>query len=182
MRSRATSYLVLVAIWVLLISINGRTQDSAPTEYQIKAAFIYNFARFVEWPSKAFAGAKSPMVIGVLGDNPFHEDLERTLHAKSIDDHPLVVKQFRSPMEATNCQILFISNSEKAHLPQILEGLKGASILTLGEMDHFTERGGMINFVAEGTKIRFQINNDAAANAGLRVSSKLLALSLRPKT
>jgi hypothetical protein len=122
------------------------------------------------------------MVVGVLGENPFHEDLERTLRGKSIDDHPLVVKEFRLATEATNCQILFISNSLKAQLPQILEGLKGTSVLTLGEMDHFTESGGMINFVVEGTKIRFQINNDAATKAELKVSSKLLALALHPKS
>lgn len=121
------------------------------------------------------------MVIGVLGENPFHEDLERTLRNKSIDGHPLVVKEFRLPGDVTNCHILFISNSVKAQLPQILAGLKENSVLTLGEMDHFTESGGMINFVVEGTKIRFQINNDAATRAGLKVSSKLLALALRPK-
>ena len=85
-----------------------------------------------------------------------------------------------SPVEATNCHILFVSTSEKPRLTQILGGLKGSSVLTVGEMDRFTESGGMINFVKVGTKIRFQINNEAAANAKLKISSKLLNLALRP--
>ena|ERR1700722_2882780 len=180
MRSRKTSILILGLACLLMLDGNGRTQNSPPSEYQIKAAFIFNFARFVEWPSSAMGDAKSPMIIGVLGENPFHDVLEKTLRGKDIDYHPLVVKEFRSASEATNCHLLFISTSEKARLPQILKGLKGSSVLTVGEMDHFTESGGMINFVIEGTKVRFQINNEAATSAGLKISSKLLALAVRP--
>jgi len=180
MRSRASLFLGLSLTWLLLCSGDGRTQDAPPTEYQIKAAFLFNFARFVQWPPKAFAGATSPMIVGVLGENPFHDDLELTLRDKTVDDHPLVVKKLDSPTEATNCHILFISTSEKARLPKIINGLKGASVLTVGETDQFTENGGMINFVLQGSKIRFQINNDAAASAGLKISSKLLALAMHP--
>ena len=120
------------------------------------------------------------MVIGVLGENPFHDDLARTIQNKTVDDHPLVVKEFSSLTEATNCHILFISSSEKPRLQKIITSLKGTSVLTVGEMDKFTENGGMINFVLQGTKIRFQINNDAATGAGLKISSKLLALALHP--
>jgi hypothetical protein len=178
MRSRATSILGLGVIWLLLTTSASRTQSSPPSEYQIKAAFLFNFARFVEWPTKAVAGSSSPMVIGILGENPFHDDLEKTIHNKTIDGHPLVVQEFRSLAEATNSNILFISNSEKARLEEIFKGLKGTTVLTVGETEHFTESGGMINFVMEGTKIRFQINNDAASAAGLKISSKLLLLAL----
>jgi hypothetical protein len=181
MRFRTTSLLGLSLIWLMLVSGDGRAQNSAPTEYQIKAAFLFNFARFIQWPPKALAEATSPLVIGVLGENPFHDDLERTMRGKSVDEHPLVVKEFHALAEATNCQILFISTSEKTRLPQILKSIKGSSVLTVGEMDHFTETGGMINFVMEGAKIRFQINNDAAANEGLKISSKLLALAFHPE-
>jgi hypothetical protein len=97
-----------------------------------------------------------------------------------------VIKEFRSPiqatnwMQATNCHILFISSSEKKRLPEIFASLKGASVLTVGETDHFTESGGMINFFLEGTKMRFQINKDAATSAGLKISSKLMSLASRP--
>jgi uncharacterized protein DUF4154 len=178
MRSRATLFLGLNLL--VFLSGYGRAQNSQPTEYQIKAAFIFNFARFIEWPPKAFSRTTSPLVIGILGENPFHNDLQRTIGGKTVDDHPLVINELSSPAEATNCHILFISTSEKPRLPQILNVLKGASVLTVGEMDRFTENGGMINFVQEGTKIRFQINNGAATSAGLKISSKLLSLALRP--
>lgn len=175
------SFLSLVLIWLLLAGGAGRSQESPPTEYQIKAAFLFNFAKFVQWPPTAFAGVTSPVVVGILGENPFHDDLARTIRNKTIDEHPLVIKEFRSPTEATNCHILFISTSERNRLPEILKGLKGASVLTVGEMDHFTESGGMINFVLKGKKIRFQINNDEAARARLKISSKLMSLALPPE-
>jgi hypothetical protein len=180
MHSRATSILGLNLILLMLISGTGRAQESRPTEYQIKAAFIFNFAKFIDWPAQALPQATSPLVIGILGENPFHDDLARTIRDKTIDDHPLVIKEFRSSAQTTNCHILFICTSEKNRLPEILRTLKGTSVLTVGETERFTEIGGMINFVFEGTKIRFQINNDAATSAGLKISSKLLRLALRP--
>jgi hypothetical protein len=179
MRFRAARLFVL-SLLILRVGILAVAQeDSQPTEYQIKAAFIFNFAKFVEWPAAAFPKATSPMVVGVLGENPFHEALEKTIKNKTVDEHPVVIMQFRSATEATNCHILFISSSEKARLPQILKQLKGSSVLTVGEMSGFTDAGGMINFVLEGTKIRFQINNDAANSVGLKISSKLLTVAVR---
>jgi hypothetical protein len=181
MRSRQISFLGLNLLGLLLLmGGHGRAQNSQPTEYQIKAAFIFNFAKFIEWPPQAFTMATSPIVIGVLGEDPFHEDLQKTIRGKTVDDHPLVVKALGSQTEATNCHILFISTSEKPRLAQILESVKTFSVLTVGEMDHFTESGGMIRFVQEGTKVRFQINNETATAAGLKISSKLLNLAVRP--
>jgi len=179
MRCRAFSILSLSLIWLLAGSF-GDAQQPPPTEYQIKAAFLFNFARFVEWPKSAFATPTSPLVIGILGEDPFREDLTRTIGNKAVDSHPVVTKEFHSAAEATNCHVLFISTSEKKKLPEILQSLKGSSVLTVGEMDRFIETGGIINFFPEGTKIRFQINKDAAASAGLKVSSKLMSLSTRP--
>lgn len=180
MRSRAISLLSRILFWLLLAGGNGHAQQPPPTEYQIKAAFLFNFTKFVEWPAKAFAEKTSPIVIGVLGEDPFHEDLARTIRDKTVDNHPLVFKEFLSPADATNCHILFISTSEKKRLAEILESLKGTSTLTVGEMEQFTETGGMINFFLAGTKIRFQINQDAATRAGLKISSKLMSLASRP--
>jgi hypothetical protein len=180
MRSGSISILGLGLSWLLLLGGKGLAQDSQPTEYQIKAAFLFNFAKFVEWPAAAFSGATSPLVIGILGQNPFHDDLARTIRNKTIDEHPLLIKEFRAPAEATNCHVLFVCTSEKRQLPEVLQALKGASVLTVGEMDRFTETGGMINFFLEGTKIRFQINKDAAASAGLKISAKLMSLASRP--
>jgi hypothetical protein len=99
---------------------------------------------------------------------------------KSIDQHPLLIHELRSPAQAANCHVLFISTSEKKRLPEIFAALKSASVLTVGEMDQFTEAGGMINFVLVGTKIRFEINQEAATSAGLKISSKLMSLAMRP--
>jgi hypothetical protein len=180
MRFRTASSLALNVLGLLLLGVDGRAQTSQPSEYQIKAAFIFNFARLIEWPQTAFPEPTSPLVIGVLGDNPFHEDLQKTLRDKAVDKHPLIIKEFKSLGEATNCHILFISNSEKPRLAQVLEGVKRTSVLTVGEMERFTENGGMINFIREGTKIRFRINHETAADAGLKISSKLLSLALNP--
>ena len=178
MRLRAKPILGLSLVWLLAVG-GGRAQESPPTEYQLKAAFLLNFAKFVEWPSAAFADSTSPIVLGILGENPFGDVLERTIRDKTINNRTLVVKGFRSSAEATNCHILFISTSEKARLPEILAGLRGASMLTVGETDRFTESGGMINFVRQGNKIRFQINEVAAKGVGLKISSKLLSLAAR---
>jgi len=167
-------------IWLLLACAIVHAQNSQPTEYQIKAAFLFNFAKFVEWPPEAFGGASSPLVIGILGDNPFHDDLTRIISHKAVDQHPLVVREYRSLEGLTNCHMLFISNSEKERLPEILALLKGSNVVSVGEMDQFTESGGMIKFALKENKIRFLINNEAAHRAGLKVSSKLLALALRP--
>jgi hypothetical protein len=180
MRFRTGSSLALSLLGLLLVNVDGRAQTPQPSEYQIKAAFIFNFARFIEWPQKAFPQPTSPLVIGVLGENPFHEDLQKTLRDKAVDGHPLMIKEFTSLDETTNCHILFISNSEKSRLAQVLEAVKGASVLTVGEMERFTENGGMVNFVREGTKIRFRINNETAAAVGLKISSKLLSLAVSP--
>lgn len=177
MRFCATPILALVS--AVLMAINsGRAQDSPPSEYRLKAAFLFNFAKFVEWRPEAFADAKSPFIIGVLGDNPFGSELEQTVAGKKINDHPITILPFRAAADATNCHILFISTSEKQRLPQIFESLRGASVLTVSETAHFTEAGGMINFVPEGNKIRFQINDDAAKAARLKISSKLLSLAI----
>ena len=179
MRLRATPILALVSALLMYIG-SGRAQDVARSEYHLKAAFLFNFAKFIEWPPQAYANTDSPLVIGVLGDNPFGTALEETIRNKVIDGRTVVVKPIPSLSAATNCQILFISTSEKHRLKEILDSLRGSSVLTVGETDHFTEAGGMINFVLEGNKIRFQINDQTARGAKLKVSSKLLSLALRP--
>jgi hypothetical protein len=179
MRLRATPILSLSLVWLLTVGA-GRAQESPPTEYQLKAAFLLNFAKFVEWPPAAFAETRSPILLGILGENPFGDAVEQTIRGKTINNRPLMVKQFRLAAEATNCHILFIGASEKARLPEILAAFRGTSVLTVGEMDRFTETGGMINFVRQGNKIRFQINEVAAKSVGLKISSKLLSLASRP--
>ena len=135
--------------------------------------------RPVKWPPTAFADANSPLTIGILGDNPFGGDLEAIIRDKTINNRTIAIKLMRSLAEATNCQVLFISPSAKSKIPEMISSLGSASVLTVGETDRFAESGGMINFVKEGNKIRFEINEAAAKRAGLKISSKLLSLASR---
>ena len=178
-----------VALFILLFSLlfgpgfECPAQDSAPTEYQeyqIKAAFIFNFVKFVEWPPQAFAKETSPIVIGVLGVNVFGDNLEQALRNKSIHHRPLLYQEYHSVAEVTNCQVLFIGVSEKKRYAKILGALRGMSVLTVSEsdQDQFIEAGGMINFVIQQNRIHFQVNNEAAKSAGLIINSKLLDLAV----
>jgi YfiR/HmsC-like len=176
MHSRA---FLIACLSLALLLLAAGAQESQPSEYQIKAAFLFNFAKFVEWPPASFADENSPLVIGILGDNPFSGDLERIIQNKTINRHSLVTKQFHLLAEARNCQMLFISTSEKKRFTEIFEGLRGTSVLTVSETDGFTEAGGMINFILENKKIRFRINDEAAKAARLKISSKLLTLAAR---
>ena len=165
-----------------LVGVEGPSalaQPAAPSEYQFKAAFIYHFAQFVEWPAAAFSEDKAPFVVGILGENPFGHALEQAVNGKSLNEHPLVVREFRSAAQAKGAHILFISVSEKKRLPEIFAALKGASVLTISETDHVLESGPIINFITEGNKIRFQISEEPARQAGLKISSKLLSLASR---
>jgi hypothetical protein len=149
-------------------------QTTIPREYQIKAAFLFNFAQFVEWPTNAFQEATTPLVIGVLGEDPFGASLDETVRGEKVNNRPLVVQRYRRVEDIETCHMLFISQSERNRLEQIFAGLKNRSILTVGDLDGFALRGGMIRFVTEKNKIRLRINLPAAKAAGLTMSSKLL--------
>jgi len=164
----------------------AQAQENRPPDYRVKAAFLYNFGKFVEWPAAAFASTNAPLVIGVLGGDPFHGDCERIVANKSINGHPVIVRQIGHPISAgqtpdysdlKSCHILFISASGPGNLPDILDALKGAGVLTVTDNpDHFAASGVIINFVMENESVRFEINDDAARRAGLKISSKLLML------
>ena len=173
----ATRGLLLFCLYFCL-AIHSLAQ-SQPTEYQIKAAFLFNFAKFVEWPAESFPTTNAPIVIGVLGKNDFGADLENTIRDKTVNNRVFKFKNFTTASEATNCHILFISSSEKDNFSRIMPGLNRASVLTVSETDGFIEAGGMINFTIQSNKTRFQINDDAAKGAGLKVSSKLLSLAVQ---
>lgn len=175
---RAIAFLGLILL--LLPGASGRAQDSQPSEYELKAAFLFNFAKFVDWPPEAVPPKNTPFIIGILGENPFGADLEKVIRDKKVNDHPIEIKPCRTAAEATNCHILFICSSEKDHLAEIVKSLNQASVLTVGESDRFIEGGGMIRFFTESKKIRFQINDEVAKKAKLKISSKLLSLSTRP--
>ena len=156
-----------------LAGLSGMTAD-APTEYQVKAVFVYNFSHFVEWPAQVFADPKAPFVIGILGDDPFGARLDEAVRGEQIDQHPLIVRRFRSVDEIGDCRILYIDRAEGPQLRQILASLDHRSTLTVSELDDASQRGVMIQFVTDNNRIRLRINVDSARAAGLTISSKLL--------
>jgi YfiR/HmsC-like len=151
--------------------------DSKVEEYSVKAAFLFHFAQFVEWPQGTFDGNNSPLKYCTLGDDPFHGALDAILSGKTIGTRPVSVEHFRQAREIVGCQVLFIGASQKKTIPTALESLKGFPILTVGESEHFVQEGGMIGFFLEDNKVRFEINLTAAERARLKVSARLLSLA-----
>ena len=160
--------------------LTTQVQAQAANEYQVKAAFIYNFAKFVDWPGDAFSEG-GVLVVGVVGDDPFGRTLDQ-LQGNTANGRRLRIKRLRWDEDLRSCQILFISNSERRHLGKIMDSIRGTSVLTIGEMPQFNQAGGIIKFVIQDDKVRFEINAGAAGQARLRISSKLLALSKGGRT
>jgi len=146
-------------------------------EYQLKSAFIYNLAKFVEWPPSSFSSDKAPMRICVLGKDPFEGALQAALNGKTLAGRPFAISAVSGPSAAAGCQILFISASERSRLPSIFASLPSQRILTVGETQGFAEQGGIVNLWLENGRVHMEINADAAAQAKLWISSKLLNLA-----
>ena len=173
-RIRATVLAVSLALGgVRLVS----AQDSAASEYQVKAAFLFHFAQFVEWPPETLKDTDSPMTYCTIGDDPFHGALEQSLSGKTVRARPLRVQHLTELQEIGGCQVLFIGAVGKKRLNEALESASGSPILTVGETEHFAKDGGIIGIFLEQDKIRFEINLDAAGRAKLKFSAKLLALA-----
>ncbi|HEY5838564.1 MAG TPA: YfiR family protein [Pyrinomonadaceae bacterium] len=153
------------------------TVQAQSSEYQVKAAFLYNFAKFVDWPGDALGNSNAPLIIGVMGDDPFGGALDQAISGKTINGRSLQVRRLRWGHDLRSCHILFISSSERKRLPQIIQSLRGASVLTVGDMGQFNQQGGIINFILEANKVRFEINSRGADQARLKISSKLLSLA-----
>lgn len=148
-----------------------------PSEYQMKAKFLYNFARFVEWPDGAFADSTSSITIGVIDPDPFGIDLDKTVEGKRINGRDFRVKRFHRVDDLEFCHILFIGTSDREHRLEILERLKDWSVLTVGDTKDFAYDGGIINFIMVGKKILFEINTKAVKKAGLVLSPRILKMS-----
>ncbi|HJW96229.1 MAG TPA: YfiR family protein [Thermoanaerobaculia bacterium] len=161
--------------FVLALGTTAVRAQVVAGEYQIKAAFLQNFPKFVEWPSLQEGGA-TPLVIGVVGDDPFGPMLAAMIHGVTSNGHPLALVHLHWNDRLTDCHILFISASEINHLPQILSGAPNA--LTVSDCASFARRGGIIELRKSGNRIRFDINIASARRAGLRISSKLLGLAM----
>lgn len=156
----------------------AQTVDSSDSsEYLIKAGFIFNFANLMQWPGNAFSKPDSPIVIGILGADTFGGTLDEVLSGKKVNGRSFVVKHLKWGMDLKDCNIVFVSSSESAHLEEIFRLLKGLPILTIGETASFARRGGIINFILVDDKVRFEVNVEAAKQADISISSRLLALA-----
>lgn len=175
-----TRRLVSVLFLKLLLATYAGGQEME--EYQVKAAFLYNFAKFVEWPPQAFKTPQDPIAICVLGANPFGAALADLIRGKSIDGRPIVFRLVQEAEEAGACQILFVGASAEKRFRSLWGNLTPAGLLTVGEAPGFTADGGMINFKLDSGRVRFEINLDAAQRAQLHISSKLLSLAQIVKT
>jgi hypothetical protein len=174
MRRRAIALLLLA----IAFQAGGApaTGEMAAGEYQIKAAFLHHFAQFVEWPAVALPPG-APIVIGLVGDDPFGRTIDDVVAGKRANGHPIVIRHMRWNDPFGACQIVFIGSSELPHLAAILDATRGFSILTIADFDRFTERGGMIELITVDHRVRFDVNPSAAAEAHLRISSKLLQVA-----
>lgn len=170
--------LILPGLFVLGSTQSALAQyPSRLTEYQVKAAFIYKFALFVEWPREALPDSSTPVTLGIFGKDPFGAVLEETLANQKIGGRSISILRLTDYQKIRKCQILFISHSETRRWPRIFEHLKTAPILTIGEAEGFAQKGGIINFFNADNKIRFEINHSAAKAHQLQISSKLLRLA-----
>jgi len=171
-----TIRLTLTVLTAGLMQVHAQT-PLAIDEYQVKAVFLFNFAKFVEWPATAFKSANEPIRICLLGQNPFGSSLEDAVRGKSVGSRSFELREVSNAQEACKCHILFVRASQKKGLRLLLGDLKECSVLTVGETEDFTSNGGIINFKLEDSRIRVEIDRGAAERAKLRVSSKLLSLA-----
>lgn len=159
---------------VILLSAQPKRAAAGASEYAVKAAYLFNFTQFVQWPKGTMAD-DAPLVIGIAGEDPFGSDLDDAIQGKSANGHPLEIKRFGSG-KVGRCQVLFIAFSEKNRVKEILQSA-GKGVLTVSELDQFPLKGGIIQFDQEGQKIVLTLNASAAKKAGLSVSSQLLQVA-----
>jgi uncharacterized protein DUF4154 len=167
--------------WTLTSASPSLAQSKKPTDYQVKAVYLYNFGRFVEWPDK-LGSNQDPFTICVLGRDPFGPTLDSTLAGETIAGRRVVAKRIAAPEDAARCRILFMGSIESGPLRHAIAILKNQGILTVSDLPQFADHGGMIQFVAEDNKVRFSVNLAAAQEAGLSLSSELLKVATAVRT
>jgi hypothetical protein len=163
-----------VAALVLALAVPAAASAQAANEYEVKAAFLYNFTRFVDWPRPSGSGS---FCIGIDGSDPFGGALEEAVKGRSAGGRAIAIKRFKPGEEPAGCEIIFVSATDPKRMSAILARLKGAAILTVGDAPGFCANGGDIGFAVQDNKVRLQVNPEAAQRAGLQISSKLLSLA-----
>jgi hypothetical protein len=154
----------------------AQPQAVASLEQQVKAAYLYNFAKFVEWPPSAALDSNA-LLVCVVGDDAFAGVLDQTVQGKTANGRPVTVRRDPDSQRLKACHILFIGAAEQKRLSRLLEAVAGSGVLTVSEAERFAHLGGIINFIVEGNKVQFEVNVDAAARSRLRISSRLLQVA-----
>lgn len=168
--------MLLLFLSLMLLKLNvSRVEAAGPDPSQVKAAFVYNFTKFVSWPPETLPPEASRITLCVLGNDSLGDTLE-SLSGKTASGRVLSVKRIKRREEASECEILYLCKSESRHMKEILQGVK-SGVLTIGDMRNFISSGGMINFVIDNNRVSFEINPDAAATGRIRISSQLLRLA-----
>jgi len=157
--------------------LHAQAQPTASLEYQVKAAFLLNFTKFVEWPAAAFPASNTPITICVLGADPFGPTLDRIVEGENVSGRAIRVRRSVPEANPQGCHVAFISRSERTGIAQIVSSLRGSNVLTVSELPGFADAGGMIEFILEEGKVRFYINSAAGQAAGLTLSSRLLRVA-----
>jgi hypothetical protein len=155
----------------------GQAQSASVTEYQMKAAFLFHFAEFVDWPAGALGSNDNPFLICIAGEDPFHGDLEEAVRGKFIAAKVVQIRHIKQPQDSAGCHVVFVGSDESGHLSQLIPTLRNMPVLTVGESENFLQRGGIIRFCMEDRKVRFEVNQGAAEAANLKISSRLLLLA-----
>jgi hypothetical protein len=178
MRPARLGLLRLALLLALLLAAQGSSlpQGLPQNEYEVKAAFLYNFTRFIEWPADQ-TSQRDEFVIGIIGEDPFQESIAELTEGKTVAGKPIVIRRFASIESLTHCHILFVSGSEEKRLGPLLDAVHGTGVLTVSDIRGFTGRGGMISLFLDRRRVRFAVNTEALAASQLKVSSKLLALA-----
>jgi hypothetical protein len=164
----------IAALGLLLL---GGTARAQPSEYEVKAAFLFNFAKFVDWPEGSFTAPEQGLRLCVLGSDPFGQTLDQVVSGKEVNGRPVEVRRVQAPAVPPHCHILFLSGSEDERLGQHLRHLRHVSVLTVSDVDGFAERGGVIGMRMDQNKVRFEVNMIAARDAKLKLSSQLLKVA-----
>jgi len=169
----------MMVLWILLSSASSRAVavNEEDLEYAAKLAFLYNFAKFIEWPPGSFHSPSAPLVICIAGRDPFSPGTENELRTRTVSGHPIEIRPLRATDPVGVCGMVFIPVTERDQADNILQRSRGSSTLTVGEIPGFAARGGIINLTVEGNRLHFEINQLAAERAGLKISSRLFSLA-----
>ncbi len=170
-------FIVHLTLVILLFPLRLQAQMGVtmyPSEYQIKAKYLYNFARFVDWPDQTFTHSDSPYIIGILGEDPFGIDIDKTVEGKKVKNRNFIIRRFKNLETLEYCHILYIGIDDHKRRKIVVERLKGENILTVSDKKNFAHNGGLINFIIKEKKIRFQINLRAVKESDILISSKIL--------